>query len=88
MMTCCICGAYYDPVERGKKYFCVTDTENVEVINVHQLMIDGKVLALCHNCMRAAAFGKLMYQKHKRFVLNEPLKAKMFEIDQQWEVAG
>ena len=84
-MTCCICGNRYDPVNRNKNYFCVTDTEKIEVIPIHSMHIDGKTLALCPTCMKAAGFGKLIFSKNKRYVFNEPLCAKMFEIDQEWE---
>ena len=88
MMTCCICGKLYDPVERSKKFFSVVDTENFEVVNVHQLRVDGKTLALCHTCMKAAGLGKIVYSKSKRYIMNGPWYGNMFEIDQNWGRTG
>ena len=83
-MTCCICGRIYDPIERNKQYFRVTDMEKLEVIPIYNLQKDGKVIALCHTCTRAAGFGKLIFSKGKRFVYNEKLQSQMYEIDQEW----
>ena len=83
-MTCCICGKLYDPVERNKLYFRVTDMQECEVRNIYNLSLDGKVLALCSTCTRAAGFGKLIFSKSKRYVYNERLQSQMFEVDQEW----
>ena len=85
-MTCCICGKLYDPIERNKQFFQVTDVEQFEVIPIHNLQKDGKVIALCNTCTKAAGFGKLTFSKYHRFVYNEPLAAKMYEVDQEWDL--
>ena len=83
-MTCCLCGKLYDPVERNKQYFNVTDMDEMKVIPIHCLHVDGKTLALCHTCMKAAGFGKLIFSKNKRYIFNEKLHSKMYEVDQEW----
>lgn len=88
---CCICGRLYNPEERLRNYFQYLDIENIEVRICDILKKDGKTLALCPTCFKAAGFGYLELTKQKpehRYQYYRPdLKAPMFEEDQEREIA-
>lgn len=85
---CCICGRSYNPEERPRNYFQYLDRENIEVLTCDILKKDGKTLALCPTCFKAAGFGYLELTNQNQYEYYRPdLKAPMFEEDQQREIA-
>ena len=85
---CCICGKMYNPEERPRNYFQILDLEEFELSTRDILEVDGKALALCPTCMKAAGFGYLELSKQKRYQFYRPdLIAPMFEEEQEREIA-
>lgn len=82
-MICCLCGALYQPEERDKKFFQIADMQEIELKNIDHLHLQGKVLALCERCTKAAAFGRMELSNQTRYRYYRPqLRAEMFEEEQ------